>query len=678
MYKNKYFKYKKKYIDLQNQIGGADDYELDLEKDSLNQIFQNEQKDRIALNSKYPFVDITANYMDILHGHLDKTMELINNELNLDFINRISAIPYKSDLFNIKKARNGNYSFENDELNYKISRTKILSDGGAGGGGGYALIFLERNDEKILGLNDLGYPENLVLKLFEDNNFTNYSPMVIAEIKDKLENVPPNDERYVSIDKENFMKYYNLDPQYNTPYIDSTRGNSLYLGVPLSDFKNEMVQNIILNRIFKNIPEDDPKVELKDNLIKYYNFLHINIIHEGSIYNTTYSYKGILMEQIDFTLYQALESDKELPQNIDFQKEFTKYINSIAYLKNNNNRFTHTDLKTQNVFMTSNLKCFIADLDKSSVTYKGIRFYNNKLTSKFVDYSKINKSMEQITKSDDNLSINIPVSALRQFLSFLETEQVMMRYSLFPFIPYFDFYILYGEIKFLLDDTMRKFLDDSPIHELLNNFHKDVSTNLSNITQITKVGTIDHSNYGDIIWNIIIMNPKQIPLMTSFEQVSLGKESRIKLLTESTLKGTSRTKIAITDILIIKKQYNLVLGGIASAGSYELLATPYIKFKDIPMNEIPSNDIITIVYTGNLYLGKPNIGDIVYKTNRFTNIRLPKTKVLMEYMKADNIIEYLPSEGGAAAAEPKIAVTRTETAESTGSNYQDAESGDDL
>jgi hypothetical protein len=676
MYKNKYLKYKNKYLDLKNQLGGSSQFKLNLDE-QFNRSLQNSQSNTMVLDSKEDFNVVKNHYMTYLQENLlDKLMEYTNNEYNVDFINGISAMPFYSTKFNINYSSMYNtYSFVDSSLNYTISATKVLAEGGSGGGGGYMIIFLKRNDEKHGPLlKDLNYPEYLILKLFIDNDQNNYSPLVISEIMDNSTNVPSYDNRYQSITTEDFHKYYNLDPQYSTPFIEITRQNKVFLGVPLSDFKNEMVQNIILNKILSD------QEDLKENLIQYYNFLNIGI--NGL---TTNYYKGIIMERIDKNLYERLQEDETLLENADFQEYFNNYITSIAYVKNNVNRFTHTDLKTQNVFMQKNNKCLIADLDKSSITYNGIRFYNNKFTGKTIDYKQINKRMEQITKSEDNEYLVLPKFSTRELFERLELEQATMRYSIFPFAPYFDFLVLYAEIKYLISIPKRLILDSSAIHNYLNAFQKSTSgLTLKDLTVVSEGGGIVHSNFGDIVWNLLIMNQTKIPLMTTFETKPYLVKT-VKLLTAGNI--IKHTKLALSDKLIIKNIIRKKVATWLSGGEYEII----------------TNNDVKILYTGD-FLNVPKEKQEIYKVNRFSLTTKEKLgmKVIVEYILQTKITEYLPTDGGGAAVdyepteggaaaestpkpeEPEIGPTeatidvpRTGTNESSGSQYFDAESGDE-
>ena len=304
------------------------------------------------------------------------------------------------------------------------------------------------------------------------------------------------------------------------------------------------------------------------------------------------------MEKIDGTLYHLLknqvESNKMINRdgvNENFLLEFSYYIDSLAYLKNNINRFTHTDLKSQNVFYRTVVpvvaedggaaaaqvpinQFLIADLDKSSVTYKGIRFYNGKLTSKMVNLQDLNTFFNQITEEisktkifgEDNSFVILPESLFRVTFRGIETEQLLMRYSIIPFIPYFDFITLYCEMKFLLNSDQEKVLDDSSIHHQINSFQNSGSL-LKELTPTLAGSDIDHSNFGKIIFQLMIRNQTKIPLSTNF----IVKEPNVRyieLVTNGYFRSRfirpitgAQTKLALSNVLTVSSKLKSNLGG---------------------------------------------------------------------------------------------------------------------
>jgi hypothetical protein len=674
-YKNKYLKYKNKYINLQK--GGASQVKINYDDNDVK-LYQQTQANSICLNSKNSFEKVTngpGSFKRFLFQKLDDLMteNSLSSEINFDFVNLISAIPFNSNLFDIVRSSEG-YKFVNDSLNYSIEKVIDLGGDAGGGGGGSKIIFLKRNDERFEDLSVKNYPEKLVLKLFNDDNTdTNYSPLVIKEVHDGRVEVPPADNRYQPIKKDIFYKSYNFDKDYKATYKDKNRGNDVYLGVPLNDFKNEIVLNTILEKIFEEGSKDYKDIKnLNNRLIKYYNFLKIQITDNTSrLKSSTTNYNAILMEKIDGTLYDLLtnqvESNKMINRdgiNENFIIEFSHYINSLAYLKNNINRFTHTDLKSQNVFYRTVVpvvaeyggaaaaqvpinQFLIADLDKSSVTYKGIRFYNGKLTSKMVNLQDLNRYFNQITEEisktvtigEDNSFVILPTSLLRTIFPGIETEQLLMRYSIIPFIPYFDFITLYCEMKFLLNSDQEEELDKSAIHHQINSFQNSGFL-LKDLTPTLAGSDIDHSNFGKIIFQMMIQNQIKIPLSTNFI-VKEPDVRYIELVTDGNFRSRiirpitgAQTKLALSNVLTVSSKLISKLGGLLSSENSEVIAR---------LNPGVPESAVKITYTGDTYLSLKE-GNKIVKVNRFTKSIFGVAPKLYEYQ-----IPNSKDEGGAAA-----------------------------
>ena len=71
------------------------------------------------------------------------TENSLSSEINFDFVNLISAIPFNSNLFNIVRSSEG-YKFVDDSLNYSIEKVIDLGGDAGGGGGGSKIIFKKK------------------------------------------------------------------------------------------------------------------------------------------------------------------------------------------------------------------------------------------------------------------------------------------------------------------------------------------------------------------------------------------------------------------------------------------------------------------------------------------------------------------------------------------------------
>ena len=145
-------------------------------------------------------------------------------------------------------------------------------------------------------------------------------------------------------------------------------------------------------------------------------------------------YGGILMEKVDGSLDEYILANKDSilrqdsPYNRVFRNSLIKYIQELKKLKNPYHRFNHSDLKLQNIFYKmegEELIFKIADLDKSSITFNGIRFTNGKLISKSFDFLKKLIVPFEIRENKIHIQDNTFEYAK------IELEQIFLRYSFF-------------------------------------------------------------------------------------------------------------------------------------------------------------------------------------------------------------------------------------------------------
>jgi hypothetical protein len=637
-YYSKYLKYKNKYINLKNQTGGANnpDLSLGIEGRAENQGLQDKVRVNMILDSRngkrFDQIDTTI-YEPILNNLMKKLPNPVegrpgNEEINFDFLNLLSAFPlgpYKDvSIFDIvTDASDVGFKFKND-LRYEID--KLLAGRASGEsktGGGDFIFRLTRKTldrDKRTEVDKDGYPKHLVLKLFDltGSDYKNYSPLNINEVYEgAVGGIPGYDERYKAYDIDTFNTI-SLDEHYNQYFIEETRRTKIYLSCGLDNYQNEIAQNLIIKNILNGTRHND-------NLIKYYNFFY-NQINFGLFNGGKRSYGCILMEEIETTLYHLLIHDIELVNNDGFKREFQLYLNALGYLKTNTFRFNHTDLKSQNVFMRKDGKLLIADLDKSSITYNKIRFFNNQWLSKSIDYATLSAKFQLLDNSDPNL-LKINESSVRK-ISGIELEEMIFRYNQYPMIPFFDFLSLFCEIKILTisggDDFLKTFSE-----EIFDRFI-DSDQKLMELTKNVKrsVNRIDHSNFGDIIFNTLIMNGVSIPKKTKIiinddNSVIQHLTQNVKLLTETWLPTGSRTKLALTPQLTITDQTNTNF----RVGFYSTEWT-------CTTSEI-EDSMYTILYTGNYDKEKYKDKTIV-KVNRFGKRGIPPliaATYLFEFME---------------------------------------------
>jgi hypothetical protein len=611
----KYLKYKNKYINLKNilkQEGGASNSKFDLNRAHVvevqNKFNGNETNistndNSILLGVNKSFVNKVNDANSILDNYLNKLMiKDEKDEINLEFLNLLSALPFYSNKFEIKKDKYNNFSFTNTNINYKISKIILAPKSEIGGGGGEYIFELELKEEIQ---NPEGHPKNLVLKLFniDYESYTDYTPMIFHEIFDnENNNIPGFDNRYYPIKKKDFNNIC-LDKRYDQSFIGD-EGNDIFISCGLDNFKNEFVQNIILRNILKD-------TDFTENLIKFYNIMYLDLKTDGMLMSDSKRYGAILMEKIDYTLYDVLNKDSCKINKDELPKELEKLLKSLALVKNNVNCFNHSDLKTQNIFIRKETegnigKLLIADLDKSSITYNKIRFFNNAWVSKNFDPVKLARIFTDLTVTDKTIKIN----ELNSRVYFdVEFETLIYRYNFFPFPPFFDLIVLYCELILLTSSCEGDNFEKSNISKIFNNYLSN--TNIKNLTETisdTKtLDNIDFSNFGEIVKYTIIVNNVEIPL--NVKNIENDKKIDNKVVTQVKLykNNISGKKLIITPEIYINTSLRK---------PKSMFLTSY-EYKCRKVDDESNKYTYNIFYTGNNYLEK---GTIIFKTNRYTQL----------------------------------------------------------
>jgi len=138
-------------------------------------------------------------------------------------------------------------------------------------------------------------------------------------------------------------------------------GSPKLIAVGGDNFSNQTCLHMILNTILKNNP----------NYVYQYDAFYCG---DGGYNVTEFATQGDLSSYLD----RVLEEDitEEFLRDL-----FTQVLKPLSVLKSDLFSFVHADLKARNVFVTLNVEGApiyqIADFDKSSIFWKGLRFYNN-------------------------------------------------------------------------------------------------------------------------------------------------------------------------------------------------------------------------------------------------------------------------------------------------------------
>lgn len=445
--------------------------------------------------------DIVEFYKKPMMDNFKDLFTMKNVKINVDLLNNFNRNIYvdgdnKYEIVNV----GGIPQFKNN-LHYTILRPLSVATGAGD------IYLLEKNNELNNNLPD-NLPDNLVLKIFKNevniNEIKDYLSLEIVRISDdkadwKLQN------NFTDLNSTKFKNIYNfngikLEDLFKTnAKSHQNLDANLYLSCKNDNFSNEIIVNLSIEKILNDYSQyiEKKKQEKKqeneqigsevivDNFVKYYNYFITK-------YNGGYRY-CILMEKLDGNLASLCDTINKINLNEDnLNKLFNIFYNniidqilpSLSLLKNKFNMFTHTDLKVENIFYKkievqnkdklkieitegntqiglydnkyfymndSYYKHYIADFDKSSITYRNLRFYNDfrKSRTKYTEilagtilsdsqnYSDRYYNFELKEEIVNSENIGDYYSITRSILQ-VHTEQIAMRYSMFPFFLCFD------------------------------------------------------------------------------------------------------------------------------------------------------------------------------------------------------------------------------------------------
>ena len=488
-YKKKYLKYKKKYVDLNellNQTGGrggaGDKYWYDDPKfEEINTI----NKSELFVNNYQ-----IRRYHDMLDKLLlkeNKYGPISDDEekvlINLDFINEFYKNIYYSTSDDNSFAISINDTRENtreplndtilnftkpielDMYSVNYEKTRIIYNDPINKFSGIKVI--------IIFLNNSDPTQFKVLIIFANENINcmrikQYLSLEIMKIVNKnfLESGLNNlQENYTEIN-QNFFNSLNFN--CISKFIQDQNGDNILLSINTKDAINDFINNIIIQKI--NIDNEringDNRHEVK--LVKYFNLFTMPVtIAKCNLASmlklceafTTENYYCILMEEKVESVSSLIK--RGISQNILY-KMLEDVDRSLDILKSPEHLFTHTDCKLENIFYDmitdfNQYNFYLADFDKSSITYNGIRFYNSLKNQGFfkawgdiikgkpgsgLDNYTINSTILRISNYHENTEpfnyrISTILKDLKGYIN-IEQEQAYMRYSPIPYYTSFD------------------------------------------------------------------------------------------------------------------------------------------------------------------------------------------------------------------------------------------------
>jgi hypothetical protein len=675
-----------------------------------NLMIQNIELDyanRIYLSKNYngkEFTEFSSKYLDDL-------MELKNEVINIDFLNNFNRtiyVDYDPNLIvqdsNYEIIRDGDmYKFKKEQ-NYIITKKLDIETGGG------EIFFLKKKDSVNYDL-----PEELVLKVMGiayPHNIKDYLSLEITKIIDGSD----HESGYLDIqnnftllgrnkyETQKYNKNINYNPSsklYGTNNISredlkteiyEKNDDSLYLSCKNDAFVTEIINNLLLSKILKS----DGK------FVKYHSYF---ITQVNGVYK-----QCILMDKMDGSIdwifdnifskaFKEKDENKENVYTEFIDTIFTQIFPVLLKLKKKDYLFTHTDMKIENIFYRKvknnnflnfdddnyitassdgNKYCvvkkekekflivrenngdeyiffyYLADFDKSSISWKGIRFYHDFATSHEVAKLLINTQkmtnqslLDFSNKNDENFF------DFNRSSSLLETEVFAMRYHMFPFYLCFDFQSLvlsifsHTKLQFQKIDIFFS-KNITPIRYLFGNDDIENNENMSSHPMVTIFNIYKGNVYGGNFGNLLLASVKN-PGISSFlnilpdkinEKFNMGIDIENKTDLSKIIIPTSPIyhKIIIGYPFLprnINKQiqnYFLSYLNLSISKITEFNNDTVQKYKELNIENIKFTDVklYEVYYNGNKSIDEKLF---IVKTNRYRVGQIPRAShgALYEY-----------------------------------------------
>jgi hypothetical protein len=344
-------------------------------------------------NQNEAHLQLSATYNDkpqheIYYSELAALLEYKAFEINMDFISNFYRHvfydvegKYAIDLTKGQK----NWTMDSDAIQYTITNYHINPTHG-----NTTIVFLK---EKAKGEHEHTQPRKKVIKVFNNipcnmDSIREFLSLEISHISPKSRNLL-NQYNYIHYDKlndfdqskdsvSNTFNVFNFNhKQYYVPEV-SEKNTYVSLSCRNSDPINEYIVNLIIGYVNANLDED-----AKIRYVHYDNLfvtrVHTDTNPEGKLCWC------LLMDMVDGSLDSLILKQDKQTLSTDTILDYLKQAEKLMMpLKTADYLFTHTDMKLENLFYKKKnvngdeqVEIYLADLDKSSITFKGIRFYND-------------------------------------------------------------------------------------------------------------------------------------------------------------------------------------------------------------------------------------------------------------------------------------------------------------
>lgn len=417
---------------------------------------------------------------EIYYSELTALLEYKDFQINMDFISNFYRHvfydvegKYAIDLTKGQKK----WSVDSGAIQYSITNYHINPTHG-----NTTIVFLREKGEHE-------QPRKKVIKVFnnipcEINSIREFLSLEISHISPKSRNLLIQ-YNYIHYDKlddfkqekdkvSNTFNVFNFNhKQYYVPEV-SEKNTYVSLSCRNSDPINEYIVNLIIGYINANL-DADSKIRYVhyDNL--FVTRVHTDANPEGKLFWC------LLMDMVDGSLDGLILKQGADSLSTDTVLDYLKQAEQLmAPLKTADYLFTHTDMKLENLFYKKKnvnggdqVELYLADLDKSSITFKGIRFYNDirenpnlKIAGISIDpvqgYASMLKGDNYLISTyntrkecaESNTPHSYRISRIGRVQSIgAEFEAFYMRYNNQPYYTSFDMITLWLSILHFRKDT---------------------------------------------------------------------------------------------------------------------------------------------------------------------------------------------------------------------------------
>ncbi len=541
-YKEKYLKYKSKYINLQKNLreyeqSGGYGYKTK---------HWNQHNEFVRKNTQNKSKVLLSPDNNPANTQLDDYKELLNNfftynagSINFDFINDFFRYIYYdvNDTFSIEKNSGTQSSeFKNQpKVKYTLQELAVNREVGK------PILFklVDRN-------NSTPY----VLKVFMNeevdmNHIDDYlSLIILTSNTDYIRTISKGQTMQKNFYDLGNFDLLNFNMQQNL--IKDQEDKDIYLAVRTNDAINDFIQNIILQQITDRTYK---MVRYKNLFVtKVYGKYRYCIIMDKCDGSLDYYIKNELTSGLDPKIKKPdiLENNG---RDVETYKDYIKgCIDSLTNIYNQADAlfdvvktaeylFTHTDMKVENLFYNKNkgkIELFLADFDKASITYRGVRFFNNytaggrsplqNITSdpltgvakvsdsevSIIDrYTQINKVIGAINFNKSREHVYKLSRVAGKYGYNVETEQLYMRYNYTPYYTSFDYAsLLISMIVYLKHLKIDKIFTVIANNSFIECINKYIICDIQQIIGLYN-GVNDTSNFANITNMILSRDPSE-------------------------------------------------------------------------------------------------------------------------------------------------------------------------